>query len=137
MRFAYLKDPLFLFCLVAYFVNRWVFKPYLPNPFSFNYLNDLICIPFWVPIMLFIMRKLRLRMEDGPPAASEILVPLLIWSWAFEAFLPHVAFFKRFDTADYVDILCYSTGALVAGLFWKSWYGRAKQSKTCGQENKG
>jgi hypothetical protein len=130
MRFAYLKDPLFLFCVCLYFVNRWIAKPYLPNPFSSNYLNDVICIPFWVPIMLFMMRKLRLRNCDRPPELSEILIPLLIWSWAFEIFLPHTAYFKRFDTADHVDILCYSVGALVAGVFWKWRYGRLKEAKS-------
>ena len=55
MRYGYLKDPLFLFCLLLYGVNRWILKPYVPNGFSQNFLNDLICIPFWVPIMLLLM----------------------------------------------------------------------------------
>src|SRR5205823_733564 len=94
MRYRYLKDPLFLFCLILYFTNRWLLKPYFPNKISCSYLNDLICIPFWVPIMLFMMRKIGLRRSDSPPQASEILVPLLLWSWVFEAYLPCVAFFK-------------------------------------------
>jgi hypothetical protein len=124
MRFAYLKDPLFLLCLAAYAANRWIAKPYFPNRFSFDYLNDIICVPFWVPIMLLLMRKVRLRSVDGPPEIWEILVPLIVWSWIFELFLPRTQFFKRFETADYVDIFCYSLGAFVAGIFWKIWYAR-------------
>lgn len=122
MRFRYLKDPLFLFCVTVYFVNRWIIKPYFPNPFSRDSLNDVICIPFWVPIMLFIMQKLRLRHNDIPPTASEILIPLIIWSWVFEAYLPFTKFFKHLATSDYLDVLSYTEGALFSAIFWKFWY---------------
>ena len=124
MRFRYLKDPLFLFCFILYFVNRWILKPYFPNSFSRDHLNDVICIPFWVPIMLFIMRKIRLRKSDEPPTGCEILVPLIIWSWVFEDYLPFVPFFKHLATSDYQDIISYTVGALFAGVFWKLWYQR-------------
>jgi hypothetical protein len=124
MRFRYLKDPLFLFCFFLYFINRWILKPYLPNEFSRGYLNDVICIPFWVPIMLYLMRKVRLRKDDAPPRASEILIPLILWSWVFEDYLPFVPFFKHLATSDYMDILSYTVGALAAAIIWKLWYGR-------------
>jgi len=127
MRFRYLADPLFLFCLILYFVNRWILKPYFPNDFSRDSLNDVICIPFWVPIMLFIMRKIRLRTDDVPPRGSEILIPLIFWSWFFEACLPFVPFFKHLATSDYQDILSYTEGALFSAVFWKIWY-RQKSS---------
>jgi hypothetical protein len=122
MRFRYLTDPLFLFCFILYFLNRWLLKPYFPNHFSYNSLNDVICIAFWVPIMLFIMRKLCLRKDDAPPRGSEILIPLILWSWFFEAFLPFVPFFSRYATPDCHDILSYTAGALLAAIFWKIWY---------------
>ena len=125
MRFRYLKDPLFLFCFFLYFINRWILKPYFPNDFSRDSLNDVICIPFWVPIMLFLMRKVRLRKDDAPPRASEILIPLILWSWVFEDYLPFVPFFKRLATSDYMDIFSYTVGALVAAIFWKLWHGRS------------
>ena len=127
MQFLFLKDPLFLLCLAIYFMNRWVVKPYFANTFSANYLNDLICVPFWLPIMLLLMTKLRLRAGNGPPEASEIIVPLILWSWLFEAFLPRTNLFKGLETSDHLDILCYATGALLAGVFWKIWYGRASR----------
>jgi len=97
-------------------------KPYFPNRFSYASLNDVICIAFWVPIMLFIMRKLRLRKDDAPPRGSEILIPLIVWSWFFEVVLPFVPFFKHLATSDYHDILSYTEGALLAAIFWKIWY---------------
>jgi len=124
VRFRYLKDPLFLFCVAVYFVNREIVKPYFPNTFSRCFLNDLICLPFWVPIMLLLMRALRLRSSDGPPTASELLVPLILWSVIFEVVLPRAPVFSKLETADHVDILCYAAGGLVAAGFWKLWYSR-------------
>lgn len=122
MRFRYLTDPLFLFCFHLYFVNRFILKPYFPNSFSRDSLNDVICIPFWVPIMLFLMQKTRLRQDDAPPKGSEIIIPLIIWSWVFEAYLPFVPFFKHLATSDYQDIFSYTIGALISAIFWKFWY---------------
>jgi hypothetical protein len=121
MRFRYLKDPFFLLCVSLYFVNRWILKPYLPE-FSRSYLNDVICLPFWVPIMLFIMRRVGLRTNDLPPTAGEVLIPLLVWSWVFEIYLPSVSFFEGFATADFLDILCYTSGACFAAVVWRLWY---------------
>jgi hypothetical protein len=129
MRFRYLKDPLFLCCVVLYFANRWVVKPYLPNEFSRSYLNDVICLPFWVPIMLFLMRRIGLRKDEGPPTAAELLIPLLIWSWTFEIYLPSVPCFKGLATSDYLDIFAYALGGCFAAGFWKFWYGERRSAK--------
>jgi hypothetical protein len=123
MRYRYMKDPLFLFCLLLYCVNRWVLKPYFPNPISKGYLNDLICLPFWVPIMLFIMRRIGLRTDDLAPQSYEVLIPLVMWSWVFEALLPRVNVFRGLATSDHLDIFCYTLGAFIASIFWKTWYG--------------
>jgi len=122
MRYRYLTDPLFLVCLIAYCINRWVLKVHFVNTFSVNYLNDFICVPFWIPIMLFLMRKSGLRRHDAPPQAFEILIPLLAWSWVFEVYLPRTSFFEGLAFSDYRDILCYAAGACVAAAFWKWWY---------------
>ncbi len=122
MAYRYLRDPLFVFCFALYFANRWLFKPWLPNTFSQCYLNDLICIPFWVPIMLYLMRRFHLRLNDAPPQSYEILIPLLLWSFLFELLLPSTSLFQGRAISDHVDILFYSLGGLVASLFWKSWY---------------
>jgi hypothetical protein len=122
MKFRYLRDPLFQFCIVVYFVNRWVLKHVWDSSFFHSYLNDLICIPFWVPIMLYAERKVGLRDTDGPPEAHEILIPLVLWSWVFEIVLPANPFFARYSVADHRDVMCYSLGAFLAAVFWRWRY---------------
>lgn len=130
MRFRYLTDPLFLSCLALYACNRWVLEPMPCGALFRSYLNDLICIPFCVPPMLLLMRRLRLRDHDGPPCAHEIMVPLLLWSIVFELWLPEVAFFRGMATSDHVDILCYVLGACAAAFVWSRLYAGSPQSET-------
>ena len=122
MPFLYLRDPLFLVCVATYFVNRLVLKQIWTSGFVHEHLNDLICIPFWVPITLFAQRRLGLRDRDGRPSASELVIPLVIWSWVFEIILPRTDLFGNWCVADYLDVMYYSLGTLLAALFWKWWY---------------
>lgn len=122
MQFLYLCDPLFRSCLVLYFINRWIFKRLWDAGFFHDHLNDLMCIPFWVPIMLWAQRRVGLRDSDGPPLASEILIPLFVWSWLFEMILPRIGPFRERAVSDHLDILYYTVGALIAIAFWAWWY---------------
>jgi hypothetical protein len=122
VRFLYLRDPLFLACLLLYFVNRWILKAIWSGGFVHDHLNDLICIPFWVPIMLWGMRRLGLRESNGPPLASEILLPLFVWSWIFEFALPRSGLAGDRASSDYRDIVYYSLGAALSAIFWSWWY---------------
>ncbi len=122
MRFRYLRDPLFLACVVLYFVNRFLIKHLVADGFAHDHLNDLLCLPFWVPIMVFLMRQARLRPDDGPPRGAEILVPLLLWSAIFELCLPHVRHFTHLAVADPADILYYALGGLLASVVWQVVY---------------
>lgn len=126
MPFRYLRDPLFMFCLALYALNRWILKPHFAWPFLHNSLNDVICIPFWLPLMLLSMRKSGARNNDAPPRAIEIVIPLLMWSWVFEIWLPNVAAFKGKAIADYHDILAYAIGAALSSLFW-NWFYRPRK----------
>jgi hypothetical protein len=122
MPFRYLADPLFLGCVVLYFANRFLIKRFVAGGFFHDHLNDLMCIPFWVPIMVFLMRKVGLRGDDAPPRADEILIPLVMWSAIFELYLPRVRYFEHLATSDCVDVLYYAIGALVASLVWQITY---------------
>src|ERR1700746_532578 len=104
MRFRYLCDPLFLLCLATYFVNRFVFKAIWKDGFVHEHLNDLICIPFWGPIMLFAQRQLGWRDDDDSPRASALVIPALILSWVFEIVLPETAVLGDSFIADPLDI---------------------------------
>ena len=135
MPYRYLRDPLFVFCFALYFANRWLFKPFLPNTFSQCYLNDLICVPFWVPIMLYFLRRLHLRTDDAPPQSYEILIPLFLWSLLFELWLPYTPLLQGRAISDHTDLLFYTLGALLASLFWKQWYrlkGQLPAGTACG-----
>jgi hypothetical protein len=122
MRFKYMRDPLFLACLALYLANRFVFEPLLSLGFFRCYVNDLICIPFWVPIMLFGMRRCRMRRDDDPPRSFEILIPLILWSAVFECWLPGSGLLAGRVVADHLDVLCYVVGACAAAAFWQYYY---------------
>jgi len=117
--FRYLLDPLFLACVGLYVLNRFVIKPNCGWMFFHNWFNDLICIPFWVPVMLAGMKLVRLRRHDGPPTVSEIGIPLVLWSWWFEIYLPGLATTGTRHYADPWDIVAYSSGAVFAFWFWR------------------
>jgi hypothetical protein len=130
MQFRYLRDPLFLVCLLLYLANRFVIKRLVVGGFVHDHLNDLICIPFWVPIMVFLMRRVGLRSDDGPPRAEEILIPLATWSAVFELYLPRVRYFEHLAVSDYTDILWYAVGALAASVVWGITY-RDRRGADC------
>lgn len=127
MPFRYLRDPLFLFCVTLYFVNRLILKPCIHGGFAGAFLhdslNDVICLPFWVPIMVWIMRKTGLRRSNTPPQGVEIIIPLLLWAWFFELILPALGPSPHLAVSDPHDILCYTLGALLATVFWRCYYG--------------
>jgi len=130
--FRYCRDPLFLTCVVTYTINRWLVKPHVAATFPREHLNDLICLPFWIPIMLFLQRRLGLRRHDRPPLAFEILIPLILWSWMFELWLPGNALGRGWCTSDPWDVACYSVGAFAAACFWRWWYEVAGSGSVAG-----
>lgn len=124
MRFGYIKDPLFVVCFSAYWTNTYLEKLDLSPGLLRSYLNDLICIPFWIPIMLWGERQLGLRRHDDPPHAFEVIIPLLIWSFVFEVVLPRLPVWTGKAVADPIDVFCYVVGAFMSVAFWGWWYRR-------------
>lgn len=122
MRFRYLLDPLFLGCTALFLVNKLLLRPHLDITFLSSHLNDVICIPLWVPVLVALMRITGMRRHDRPPEAHEILIPLLVWSWVFEVVLPQTPLFAGIATADPLDVASYTVGAIVAALGWRWWY---------------
>lgn len=118
MKFLYIRDPLFISCLIMYWLNRWVLKPLTTGGIFHTSLNDLMCIQFWVPLMLWGMRRFGLRSDDRPPQWYGILIPLVWWSFIFEWWIPRSAPFRGLTVSDPYDIVSYAVGALVAALFW-------------------
>lgn len=131
--FHYWRDPLFVLCVIVYFLNRWIIKPITLGKvwFFHDYFNDLICLPFWLPIVLLVTRKIRLRDHDGPPSGYEIGFYLFLWSFMFEFFGPYYGRFFHYPVSDPWDIVCYAAGGLLAGVYWNFGIRRAVPSKHC------
>ncbi|MBL9169417.1 MAG: hypothetical protein JNN07_16880 [Verrucomicrobiales bacterium] len=113
--FGYLRDPLFLTGCAAYAVNRWVLKPQVHLGFLHSYFNDLWLIPCALPPILWLHRRLGLRRHDTPPGVSEIASHLVFWSVLFEWVGPR---WVGHATGDPGDVLAYTLGAILSGLFW-------------------
>lgn len=128
MPFRYLRDPLFLATVAMYFVNRFVLKKVWPSGFCHEHFNDLICIPFWAPVVVWLCRKIGTRRDDRTPQPYELLVMLISWSILFELVLPRHPFWSQWAHADHLDVLCYTAGALAASVFWQMWYREGGQS---------
>lgn len=119
-RFYYFKDRLFLLCVIIYILNRFIAKPLTAGKIEFfsSYVNDLICFPFWLPIVFYLTRLIRLRWHDGPPNHFELLFYFLVWSYMFEVIGPAFGSFYNYPVADPWDVVCYAAGTVVAGLYW-------------------
>jgi hypothetical protein len=115
-RFAYLRDPLFLTCCALYVTNRWLVKPHTQVAFYRDWFDDLLLIPCALPPLLLLHRWLKLRGHDAPPTLLEIAIHLIAWSALFEWLGPHL---MARATGDPADIVAYSVGGLVAGLWWQ------------------
>lgn len=122
MPFRYFRDPLWLAAVALYFLNRVLLKPHVGAAFFRDHLNDLLCIPIWVPVMVWLMRRSGLRRHDAPPGAGEIVIPLVVWSAVFELWLPTVTLPGRPAVADPHDILWYAVGGCVAATYWRFRY---------------
>ena len=115
--FRYLLDPLFIVALGTYALHKWspLWPDALRSLFTERYLGDLLLVPVALPGLLFLARVAGLRQAPSPPRFIEILIPLSIWSVAFEFLGP--TYFGR-GTPDPVDVIFYGAGGLAAWLIW-------------------
>ena len=120
--FRYCLDPVCLVSAVIYACNRWLIKPSPLGRLAFvhDQLNDVLCIPIFLPCALLVHHLLHLRMRGAKPTAAELLIHLMIWSVCFEVVAPSLPGIYR-TTADWRDVAAYALGAALAGLVWKSW----------------
>ena len=118
--FRYVADPICIACLLIYPVNRFYLKPHhIGGWFTHGYLNDVMCLPLFLPMILFAQRQLGLRRHDGYPRWWEIGQHWAIFSVVFEVVLPRMG--PAFDTtADPWDVVAYAAGGALAGAWWWS-----------------
>jgi ubiquinone/menaquinone biosynthesis C-methylase UbiE len=114
-RFRYGLDPLCLLACGFYAACRWLIRPYTDAVFWHSYSTDYLLIPAALPLWLWVQRRLGLRRHDAFPTWSEISGAWLVWSIAAEAVAPHL--FRR-ATGDWLDVVAYAAGAIIAGGWW-------------------
>src|ERR1700722_14382235 len=87
--FRYLADPICIAALLISPINRFVLKPHhIGGWFTHGYLNDVLCLPLFVPMILYLQRVIGLRKHDGYPRAWEIIQHWAIFSIMFQALIP-------------------------------------------------
>jgi hypothetical protein len=116
-RFAYMRDPLCLVACGLYLLNRLWWRGHFGGAFFSGHFNDLLLIPAALPFALWVQRVLRLRPDDSKPAWREIALHVTAWSFAAEAVMPY---FTTRATGDWLDVLAYAAGAVIAGRWWHS-----------------
>ena len=116
--FSYAADPACFACLLLYPLNRFVLKPHhLGGWFVHDYLNDVICLPLFLPMILWVQRRIGLRRHDRYPRPWEIAQHWAIFSVVFEVVLPRYPRVFR-TTADPWDVVAYAVGGTIAGVWW-------------------
>ena len=126
--FRYLADPVCVAGALLCVLNRFVLRPHdLGGSFVACYLNDVLCLPLFVPVSLYAQRLLRVRRHDAPPLAWEIAQHAVVFSIVFELIIPRLGDTFR-STADPLDALAYVAGGIVAGITWTMIYGRRQRS---------
>lgn len=118
-RFRYFGDPVCIGSILIYALNRWYLKPHhLGGAFTHGYLNDLLCLPLFLPLILYVQKLLGLRRHYDPPRLWEIVQHAIIFSVIFEVILPRYPHYFR-TTADPLDALAYLVGGLVGWVIWR------------------
>lgn len=128
-RFRYVADPICVGSVLLYAANRWFLKPHhIGGAFTHGYLNDVICLPLFLPPILYAQRLVGLRKHDGYPRLWEVLQHWVIFSIVFEVVIPRFPKYFR-STADPLDVVAYLAGGLVAWLYWiaVAWHARTEQ----------
>ena len=123
-RFRYLRDQVFLTAVAMHLFNRFVIRPLTGDPSDFFhcYLSDLMCVPVWLPLVLWLDRRVGVREHDEPPTVRELVAMVVVWSIVFEVLIPSTTLRVWFPNAvgDPVDMLMYASGAALAGFYWRS-----------------
>ena len=104
-----------------YVLNRWVLKPHhIGGWLVHNYLNDLLCLPIFLPIILRLQSALHIRRHHLPPTLLELIHNWLIFSVLYYFVFPNLPAFS--SVADPWNSVAYLIGGLAAYGWWKYFY---------------
>jgi hypothetical protein len=87
-RFRYGGDALCICACAAYAANTWLIPEAWRGAFLRDHFNDVLLIPAALPLVLWLQRRLGLRMNDDPPRWVEVALAVGLWSIAAEIVAP-------------------------------------------------
>jgi len=108
---------LYGFLVFLYLVIRYLRRIHQIIPFVNSYLNDILCLPIILGLVLFIIRKWVIRNPDYYFSIYHILFTAVVFSLYFEWYLPQRDF--RF-TSDFFDVLAYFSGGILFFLYFQN-----------------
>ncbi len=126
MGFRYVRDPLFLAAAATLLVAHLL----LPESATAwrAHGNDVLLVPFCVPPMLGLMRRVGLRHHDAPPMAQEVLAAIVVVAVVFEILLPATGLPGANPVADYRDVVAYLGGGFVSMVAWHTYCRRVNEA---------
>ena len=107
--------------MLIYVLNRFVLKPqHIGGWLVHDYLNDLLCLPIFLPIILRLQSVLGIRRHHLPPTMLELMHNWLVFSVLYYFVFPRSPWFA--SMADPWNSVAYLFGGVVAYLFWRWFY---------------
>ena len=122
-RFRYAFDPVCVGACALYALNRFAIKPHTGPGFLHSHFNDVLTIPAALPLMIWVYRIFGFRSGDEPPSAREIAAHTLLWAVICEGVGPRMM--PRYGVADWLDVVAYAAGAVLA---WGIWNRQGKRA---------
>lgn len=108
----YLLRPLFILACTLFIINQLSESQQIFLPYIHAYLDDLLCFPIVLTLILFLLRKIY-RNPHYRFTTTQIVFAVAYFSLVFEVFLPY---FSANYRGDVWDVVAYGLGAWV---FWK------------------
>ena len=108
-----LKHPLFISAVLLTTINAMLERAGYPVPFVHAYLDDVLCFPVVLTLALTFLRRF-VTPRDYTLSAFQVVMAVIYFSIVFEWMLPRVS---ENYTCDPADIIAYSIGALLFGVF--------------------
>ncbi len=103
-------NPYFFLAVLLFAANQMIEAAGIVVPALHSYLDDLLCLPIVLAIVLGVQRKVIVRDADYLLPASHTLFAVALYGLLFEVLLPY--FFQR-GTADALDWLLYAAGGVL------------------------
>jgi hypothetical protein len=104
-----LRHPVFLVCVALFLINQALEQAGVFIPLLFSYLDDLLAMPIVLTIVLA-AERVYFRKENFVLPLGWVVGAVAAFSVFFELMLPP---FSQKHTADWLDVVAYTLGAVV------------------------